>query len=203
MHLLLVIHRRRRTALLRVVARATVGVIALLAALLSFPLLVSDLDQPEALWRTVWVVVILDLLGTVVIPLSNALFNPRRDAGAATATAVWPTASPTWSGAPAPSPVSDALPVRVDGDAAPGPWSDDVRTGRVDVEDARRRAAVSVDDRSNAAVDVDTGVTVPADVVYERRPEASRALAWPRYVDGTPLPARADGSPDFSGVTRR
>jgi len=171
-HLLLVIHSRRPTALLRVVARATVGVIAVLAALLSFPLLVSDLDQPEALWRTVWVVVILDLLGTVVIPLSNALFSPRR----AEQPAAWTVQSPpppSWSEAPrswseAPSP------------AAGGPAPADVER-----------------------FVVDTAAPAPTAFVYEERPEPQRVLAWPRYVDGTPLPTLADGSPDFSGVLRR
>jgi hypothetical protein len=169
-HLLLVIHSRRPTALLRVVARATVGVIAVLAALLSFPLLVSDLDQPEALWRTVWVVVILDLLGTVVIPLSNALFSPRR----AEQPAAWtlqPAAPPAWSEAPAP--------------AAGGP-------APVDVE------RFVVDDTAAPAP-----APAPAAFVYEGRPEPQRVLAWPRYVDGTPLPTLADGSPDFAGVLRR
>jgi hypothetical protein len=166
-HLLLVIHGRRPTALLRVVARATVGVIAVLAALLSFPLLVSDLDQPEALWRTVWVVVILDLLGTVVIPLSNALFSPRR-ADQPAAWTVQSAAPPSWSEAPPP--------------AAGGP-------APVDVE--------------RFVVDTAAPAPAPAAFVYEGHPEPQRVLAWPRYVDGTPLPTLADGSPDFSGVLRR
>ncbi|MEG8034892.1 hypothetical protein QP157_06005 [Sphingomonas sp. LR61] len=76
-HLLLVIHRRYPTPALQVVAKATVGVIALLALLLSIPLLAPDVDYARGYWRLVWVVVILDLLGTVVVPLSNALFRPR------------------------------------------------------------------------------------------------------------------------------
>lgn len=76
-HLLLVIHRRYPTPLLQLVAKVTVGVIALLALLLSVPLLAPDLDLAGGYWRLVWVVVILDLLGTVVVPLSNALFRPR------------------------------------------------------------------------------------------------------------------------------
>jgi len=31
-------------------------------------------------------------------------------------------------------------------------------------------------------------------------PAGGYRLEWPRYVNGTPLPARPDGSPDFTGV---
>jgi hypothetical protein len=187
-HLLLVIHRRRRTALLRVVARATVGVIALLAALLSFPILVSDLDQPEALWRTIWVVVILDLLGTVVIPLSNALFSPRSEPSLDSLSATWPAPASSWDDAPAPVPVV----------AVTAPPQD----APVDLVQPPAPVAVG----HPAAHQIDRLPTLlpvaAADLVYEPRPGASRVLAWPRYVDGTPLPAQADGSPDFSDVTR-
>lgn len=108
-HLLLVIHRRYPTALLQVVARVTVAVIALIAVLLSIPVLVPHVHFAAPYWRLVWVLAILDLLGTVIVPLSNALFRPR-----------------------------------------------------------------------------------PADA----------GVGWPRYTDGTPVPALADGSPDFSGVER-
>lgn len=185
-HLLLVIHRRRRTALLRVVARATVGVIALLAALLSFPLLVSDLDQPEALWRTIWVVVILDLLGTVVIPLSNALFSPRSEPSLDSLSATWPSPASSWDDAPAPVPVAVAPPedAPVDGTRAPG-------TDTADRPVAQQSGALHA-----------PPAAAPPVLAYEPRPGASRVLAWPRYIDGTPLPAQADGSPDFSEVTR-
>jgi hypothetical protein len=53
------------------------------------------------------------------------------------------------------------------------------------------------------------GLTVP--VIAPPRPAAAAyapldpapaplRLAWPRYDDGRPLPARADGAPDFTGV---
>jgi len=125
---------------------------------------VSDLDQPEALWRTVWVVVILDLLGTVVIPLSNALFTPRR-AEQPAAWTVQSAAPPSWSEAP--------------------PWSD------------------APPPAGGGPAPADAPAPAPAAFVYEGRPEPQRVLAWPRYVDGTPLPTLADGSPDFSGVLRR
>jgi hypothetical protein len=113
----------------------------------------------------VWVVVILDLLGTVVIPLSNALFSPRR------ADTPHLAAPSSWSEAPPPAA------------AGPTPGGGDL--------------VVAPDD---AAVPVPA---VPTALVYETRPEPQRVLAWPRYVDGTPLPTLADGSPDFSGALQR
>lgn len=172
-HLLLVIHRRYPTPALQVVAKATVGVIALLALLLSIPLLAPDVDYARGYWRLVWVVVILDLLGTVVVPLSNALFRPR---GAVPAGAVgaWPTPEAP----PAAPPTAPATPIVT--------W-----------------AATPVPDAPTAATAATAAGPVSGDRYrYEPRPEASRALAWPRYVDGTPLPALPDGSPDFSGVAQ-
>jgi hypothetical protein len=31
-------------------------------------------------------------------------------------------------------------------------------------------------------------------------PSGGYRLEWPRYVNGIPLPAKPDGSPDFTGV---
>lgn len=170
-HLLLVIHRRYPTPALQVVAKATVGVIALLALLLSIPLLAPDVDYARGYWRLVWVVVILDLLGTVVVPLSNALFRPRGTMTAPVAVGSWPTPEAS----PAAAPTAPAAPIAT--------W------------------------RATPAPDAPTAATVAGPVSadryrYEPRPESSRALAWPRYVDGTPLPALPDGSPDFSAVIR-
>lgn len=174
-HLLLVIHRRYPTPLLQLVAKVTVGVIALLALLLSVPLLAPDADLASGYWRLVWVVVILDLLGTVVVPLSNALFRPRHPAqgvGAAStsAAATWQAPVGGWSVTPGPAAAAAGAPA-----SAPAASTPRAEATTVAGSDGMR---------------------------YERRPDGARALAWPRYVDGTPLPAAPDGSPDFSGVAR-
>lgn len=177
-HLLLVIHRRYPTPALQVVAKATVGVIALLALLLSIPLLAPDVDYARGYWRLVWVVVILDLLGTVVVPLSNALFRPRGTLPSAT----WPVPEqqPAWSSTPTPAAPVPTAPLpptpSAPGETGPTPAPALAPADTVITSDGRRYAA---------------------------RPTASRALAWPRYVDGTPLPALPDGTPDFSEVTER
>ena len=171
------IHRRYPTPVLQVVAKATVGVIALLALLLSIPLLAPDVDYARGYWRLVWVVVILDLLGTVVVPLSNALFRPRATLPSAT----WPVPEqqPAWSATPTPAAPAPAPDVPLPPAPAPAP-------ARASTPGPAPETVVASDGRR-----------------YASRPSASRALAWPRYVDGTPLPALPDGTPDFSEVTER
>ncbi|MGG7307343.1 hypothetical protein ACQXVK_09135 [Curtobacterium sp. AB451] len=220
-HLLLVIHRRYPTPLLQLVAKTTVGVIALLALLLSVPLLAPGLDLASGYWRLVWVVVILDLLGTVVVPLSNALFRPRDPALA------WPggSSAPSAATMPQPAPAGSSKP-EVAAETVPTVSVLDRRGTAVPIDDAwsgvpgpagpaaasepsaghgMSRAEVT---RSTTADGTSTpeatAVTVAGSdgLLYERRPDGARALAWPRYVDGTPLPAAPDGSPDFSGVAR-
>jgi hypothetical protein len=222
-HLLLVIHRRYPTPLLQLVAKATVGVIALLALLLSVPLLAPDLDLASGFWRLVWVVVILDLLGTVVVPLSNALFRPRdHDRGgqggsSEPSAAVWPRPSSTPDGAASTTPrvgepkgVSGsekhaaAVPPVGEWTSVPGPAVPPAASGRL-VDDEVPPAEVARSARADgASTTQQTALTVTGSdgLLYERRPDGARALAWPRYVDGTPLPAAPDGSPDFSGVAR-
>ncbi|KIQ06661.1 hypothetical protein [Curtobacterium flaccumfaciens] len=183
-HLLLVIHRRYPTPVLQVVAKTTVGVIALLALLLSIPLLAPDVDYARGYWRLVWVVVILDLLGTVVVPLSNALFRPRAPRSSAT----WPVPDqqPAWGATPTPAaPEPEAAVPEAPAPPAPAP-------------------APALHPELAPAPTPEPGTVVASDGRrYAARPTASRALAWPRYVDGTPLPALPDGTPDFSEVTER
>ncbi|OEI68041.1 hypothetical protein [Curtobacterium sp. ER1/6] len=196
-HLLLVIHRRYPTPLLQLVAKVTVGVIALLALLLSVPLLAPDADLASGYWRLVWVVVILDLLGTVVVPLSNALFRPRHHGGPGVGASV-DAPSAAWR-----SQLAAATPVAGGWTGTPVPAAPAVPAGTA----VAAAPAVSV----NPTVPADGGrrthdeaATVRGSdgLLYERRPDGARALAWPRYVDGTPLPAAPDGSPDFGGVAR-
>lgn len=208
-HLLLVIHRRYPTPLLQLVAKVTVGVIALLALLLSVPLLAPDADLASGYWRLVWVVVILDLLGTVVVPLSNALFRPRHHGAPGVGASVddpsvaWRSqlaaATPVaggWTGTPVQAaPAVPAAPAVSAAPAVPaGPAIAAAPAGPAD-------PTVPTDDGRRAHDDAAT-VRGSDGLLYERRPDGARALAWPRYVDGTPLPAAPDGSPDFGGVAR-
>ncbi|WIB63354.1 hypothetical protein [Curtobacterium sp. MCBD17_040] len=217
-HLLLVIHRRYPTPLLQVVAKATVVVIAVIAVLLSIPVLFSHTHFASGYWRLVWVLAILDLLGTVLVPLSNALFRPRADD---------PYSLTTDGGGAAPMQSADRSAWGVPGGAvtpvSPVGTSDADRaarsvqapvpnlpTGWDSVPAPVVPEQIAPDSSTNAAgsSSIGAGTRVPAVVRgrdglrYAAAPPVERVLAWPRYVDGTPLPALPDGSPDFSQVAR-
>lgn len=311
-HLLLTIHRRYPTPVLQAVAVGTIVVIGLLAFMLSLPLLFTGATYAPWFWRTVWVLVILDLLGTVVVPLSNALFRPRHPRPADSTG--WPGSGPyaasgqytpsaqyaapgssasgrfadpvngpfgalgapgapgapgftgaqeftgvpgftgaqeftgvpgftgahgfagahEFTGAPgsagvpglAGDPERAATPTPEPWAATPGPGSPEVADGHGGLRggtsdeipgspSSTSGPSARVPDAANVAAGGawETGTEPPGRIaepvvtgtdgyVYAARPVTGRALAWPRYVDGTPLPALPDGSPDFSGVAR-
>jgi hypothetical protein len=106
--------RSARRPILSRLAVGTTALVAVLAVLLSLPLLVDRGDFPNPYWRATAVAGVLALLGTALLPLLGWFFRSR-------------------------------TPVAV-------------------------------------------------------LPPGSRRLAWPRYEDGTPLPADAEGRPDYSQV---
>lgn len=72
-NLLLLLEQRRNPAL-RIALFSTVGLIAVLAVLILLPIL-SDgrIGESELYWRTLGVVAILDVLGTIVLPVVGRL----------------------------------------------------------------------------------------------------------------------------------
>lgn len=69
---------RHVTAVNRILAPVTVGLVAVLALLLLMPLIFSDwIYFTEFYWRVVVAVVILAAVGTALVPLLNLLFAPR------------------------------------------------------------------------------------------------------------------------------
>lgn len=234
-HLLLNIHRRFRKPVLQVVAKATVGLIALLAALVSIPLLFAGTHFGEGFWRMLWVVAILVVLGTVLVPLSNALFRPRPAWSPDATTDPRYVPTPQYGNAPGAgmppqygnAPGAPMQPPYAPQPGAPAPsagwqWRDGDRTGGPTplrpsahaghgwgATPAPAPAPAPTPAPSAAAVEAPPSHGTAADQGaatshrYEPAPQRLRVLAWPRYVDGTPLPARPDGSPDFSGVEHR
>jgi hypothetical protein len=150
--------------------------------MLAYPRLAEDffdVSLGEAYWRTFAVLIILDVLGTVLIPLSFALFRPKNKTRNQ-APVFYENSYPqpeyveaTWQQAPQ-APVT--------------PSSVPFRNGQV----------------AQPVYMPPTQVTQPpaGSVKFEPAPQPRNILAWPRYVDGRPLPMLADGTPDFSQVER-
>jgi hypothetical protein len=171
-HLLMNIHRRYSTPILQVVAKITFGLIALVAFLLTLPLLFTTVDFDETYWRLTGGVIILDVLGTILIPITHGLFKPRAESATGP---VKP--QPVWS--PPVVPEANASAHNLSYEQAPVP------------------AAPIVQQPVAQTPSGQTGA-----VIFESAPVQDRRLAWPRYVDGTPVPANADGSPNLDDVAR-
>lgn len=81
---------RHRTVFTNVIAWVTVVLVAILAIMLVFPLMLKEwVHFRDLYWRLVVAVAILAAVGTALVPLMNALFAPRRSA--APAAQGWPT----------------------------------------------------------------------------------------------------------------
>ncbi|WP_158866761.1 hypothetical protein [Leifsonia sp. AG29] len=172
-HLVLNTQRRFTGPVMSKVTIATLVLVGLLTAGLSLPLIWTSADFGDTYWRLVAVVAILDALGTVLIPLTYQLFGPREVRPAPFAAAPAQFAAPPAQFAPAPSAAPAAPPQQ----AQPAP--------SVAAPPFAAPAAASA----------------PTASAYPRLdPTAGLRLEWPRYVNGQPLPARPDGSPDFTGV---
>ena len=198
-HLLLNIHRRYQTPVLQFIAKGTMGLIAFLAILLSLPLLTPELEYHEAYWRLLGAIAILDVLGTVLIPLSHALFHrrnmtdsereqerlrlasygrPLNSTGTASPKGLPPLGQPNPNNVPSPK------------------WGAQEPSAPPIVAEHKyarpQQAPISAPDVAHQK----------GTIKFDHMPVFSRALAWPRYVDGTPLPSLQDGTPDFSAVER-
>lgn len=162
-HLVLNTQRRFTGPIMSKVTVATLVLVGLLTLGLSLPLLFVDATFSETYWRTVGVIAILDVLGTILIPLTYTLFGPKE---------VRPrTATPT---VVLPQPPVTPPPV------APAPF-------QADPFPPAPPAAYSA--------------ALPAASAYPKLTfDGGLRLEWPRYISGQPLPANADGTPDFTGV---
>jgi hypothetical protein len=90
-HLLLEIYRKFTSKRMIALSRATFTLVALLAVLLSIPILFTG-TYPDFYWRVTAAVAILDALGTVLVPLVHNLFFKHTDLPVAVPTAL---AAPT------------------------------------------------------------------------------------------------------------
>jgi hypothetical protein len=157
-HLVLNTQRRFTGPIMSKVTVATLILVGLLTAGLSLPLLFLDATFSETYWRSVGVIAILDVLGTILIPLTYTLFGPKEVHA--------PTA--------APAVVLPQLPVT--------------------------SAPVQADPFPAAPQVAHTAAFSAASAYPKLAFDGGLRLEWPRYISGQPLPANADGAPDFTGV---
>ena len=220
-HLLLTNKRRFTTDAMQAVTVATIVLVGALAVLLVLPFLVERrYGYPELYWRVVVAIAILDLLGTVLIPLTYALFHagrgedrvvhgapdPRPAPGAQPAS--WGPVAP--SGQVAPEGSTHRMGAAL-GPAAPGaggtpaggtpPGGAGPAAGTPTVGDVAGGHGSAAAPAAPAAAGAGAGeapVLPPVGAYPVLR--APFLLEWPRYANGQPVPARPDGSPDLTGV---
>lgn len=193
LHLLIVQQTKFTTPVMSRVTTVTFGLVVILATMLSLPALLPDLNFEEWYWRILFAVAILDVLGTVLIPLVYVLFHrPARPAPQA----YYPT--PDY-GAPVPQAYPQPI---VSQSAAPQPATP--YQGAFVAPDAAVPPVPPVPQAQPMQLEwprYTTGQPVPA--LPNGLPDLNAAagtLAWPRYVTGQPVPALADGSPDLSAT---
>jgi hypothetical protein len=186
-HLLLNIHRKYNTPVLSVVANITLGLIALFGILLALPSIFDNTDFGEAYWRLFGAVLILDVLGTVLIPLAYALFSPKKS---------------NWEDYERfdQMPQIPQMPVQQQ-QHFQSPARQQLHE-QYDVP-SQPVAHRSTFQPTTSPVEPPAQAFGPTGAVkFEQRPTPSRKLAWPRYEDGTPLPINPDGTPNFDNVER-
>jgi hypothetical protein len=200
-HLMLMIQRKYNTPILLSVAKITLVFIGASAALLSIPQIFADVEFSELYWRLVAAVIIINVLGTILIPLTYALFGPKDNQQVhngyiapknhnSTKDQLFPSydkpqqpvtnrPETLWSapGTPAVTPVGAVTEVPTP-DVAPAPV-----------------APVPAAPVHNNHPQVDGYA-----YAYAAAPDRRKILAWPRYIDDSPLPALPNGLPDYSQV---
>jgi hypothetical protein len=197
-HLVLNTQRRFTGPLMSKVTVATLVLVGLLTAGLSLPLIWTRVDFGETYWRLVAVVAILDALGTVLIPLTYSLFGPKRQRPASFAPAPAPFAPQPAPFAPQPAPFAPQPAPFAPQPEAFAPQPAGTFPGQAPF-DPSRSPGPSVYSSSAPAAGPDPAA--PSISPYPRLDaQGGLRLEWPRYINGTPLPARPDGSPDFTGV---
>jgi hypothetical protein len=198
-HLLLNIHRRYPTPLLQLVAKCTMGLIALLTFLISLPILTPEVEYSEAYWRLLGAVVVLDILGTILIPLSHALFHHADKPQGPTPEQL----ARQRQAAQGSQQLMNAQP-----QAQGYPYTP--QDNRVNGFNPPQLQQIQPPKRVEKTFQAPVPFAKPAPKSLYSAPPANaqkanvepEPLPWPRYDDGTPLPYLPDGSPDFSQVQR-
>lgn len=180
-HLVLNTQRRFTGPIMSKVTIGTLTLVGLLTVGLSLPLIFTRVDFGETYWRLMGVIAILDALGTILIPLTFSLFGPKV-AKPQQQFPLQPVQQPaaafqSWQPSAA-APSNPAAPP-----APPNP-----------------PAPAAPTTRTPPAVPAAPSFAPPSTAYPRLVVGSGLQLEWPRYINGAPLPARPDGSPDFTGV---
>jgi hypothetical protein len=172
LHLVLNTQRRFTGPIMSKVTLVTLILVGVLTVALAAPLVFTAADFTEGYWRFVGAIAILDALGTILIPLTYTLFGPKEARG------------PKAQRAGLPEYAAPVAPAGASGAA----------TG---VAGAGVTAAAYAPPAAPAAFTPAAAASAYPNVATST---GGLRLEWPRYINGTPLPAKPDGSPDFTGV---
>jgi hypothetical protein len=221
-HLLIIQQSKFVSPIMSHVNKVTFGLVVILAVMLSVPALLPDLEIVEFYWRILFAVAILDVLGTVLIPLVYVLFHrPARPApqpyNSANAPGylqqAYPQAGYSAPSYPAPSyPAPSTQQTHVAAAApqvhygVPVPQSAAVPPVAPQPVAPQPVAPQPVAPQPVAPQPVATGGFVAPDAAPPVPPieppvvpaAQPMQLEWPRYTNGQPVPAMPDGLPDLS-----
>ncbi len=188
-HLVLNTQRRFTGPIMSKVTIVTLVLVGLLTVGLSLPLILTRTDFGEAYWRLLAVIAILDALGTILIPLTYTLFGPK-----AAAPARGVAAPPAAASDVAVAAASGVAAAAASAPVAPAP------TAFAPVAAAPTASAPVAAAPAPTAPSAAPSAALPTAAYPTLLPQAGLRLEWPRYINGSPLPARPDGTPDFTGV---
>ncbi|GAA4147062.1 hypothetical protein [Leifsonia shinshuensis] len=173
LHIHLVLNTQRRFTG-PIMSKVTVCTLVLVGALtvgLAAPLVFDHVEFSDTYWRLVATIAILDALGTILIPLTYTLFGPKAVRGGGRAAG-----------------------------GSGGAGAAYVPAGAAYAPPATAYAPPTAFAPAAAAPAGASAAPAPSPYPNVLTPAGGYRLEWPRYVNGTPLPARPDGSPDFTGV---
>lgn len=191
-HLVLNTQRRFTGPVMSKVTVVTLVLVGVLTLGLSLPLALPSVDFGETYWRLLAVVAILDALGTILIPLTYTLFGPKAPR----------RQPPAWQqGQPQPPQQFQAQPQQPAAFNQAAAFTQPAAFSPPPAAFAPVPPAGVAPTAPTAPAASTSSPALPPLAAYPRLDAASGLrLEWPRYISGQPLPAKPDGTPDFSGV---
>jgi hypothetical protein len=181
-------HERHRTTFTSIVTYVTIGLVAILAAMLVLPLLIEEyVEFRPFYWRVVVAIAILAAVGTALVPLVNALFAPKKPRPLAPAAGAYYTApAPQW-----PTYADGATPLPVLPDGSPD-WNA-YYTGQPTYPHGY--AAPQASAAAPAAPQAEPATPVTAAAPADDTDPSQRAASAPVSAPQPPVPAQQPETP--------